>query len=529
MKKNNNLIALVYFLMFGFLIYFPALFFDFTFFDDQELILNNLNFLTKPQNIIKAFQTDVFFSVSNPSYYRPLLTISFMLDALLAKDSPFMYHFSNLIFHILAVFLIYNLLRKLKLSEPFSLKLSLLFLAHPIVTPAVAWIPGRNDSLLAVFTLSALLFYLKYLKDSYAKNFLLYLLFLTLALFTKETAVMIVVVCLYFVIINKPTPADLVKLILSFSAVLAGYIIIRQQVLNNVIYLTLKELLNSVLTNFSALFYYFEKFFLPINLTVFPTRENFNHSLALAGFFAFLAVTVITKQKNSKLYFLGLIWFFSFNALNLIKLPQTTAEVLTHRSYTATIGLLIMLSSLNSVKRLAENKGIFTGFIAIFAVTAFFYQFSFSDRLTFWSKAVKAAPNSAFVHKNYGVMLYFKQDYANAIKHYNQALKLNPKEEMVHNNIGVIYLEEKKYQKAKLEFEKELQNNPNYDKALFNLGLAYYYLKEYNKAEGYWLKTLQINPRHQQAYLKLSEYYNKINETEKANTYFNLLQQLNSR
>lgn len=87
MRKNIN-----YFLIFflGFTFYLPSLFFDFSYFDDNVLVLDNLYFLKNLGNFFKAFQIEVFHIHNfSAAYYRPILTLSFMFDALISGKSPF--------------------------------------------------------------------------------------------------------------------------------------------------------------------------------------------------------------------------------------------------------------------------------------------------------------------------------------------------------------------------------------------------------------------------------------------------------
>ncbi|GIW63010.1 MAG: hypothetical protein KatS3mg090_0836 [Patescibacteria group bacterium] len=527
-QKQNNLIYFIYFLLTTLLIYFPTIFFDFTYFDDNELILNNLHFLTKPQNLINAFKKDVFFSPSHGFYYRPLLTVSFMLDAFFSKSSPLLYHISNVFYHSLAVCLLFIFLNELKIDRGLAFKLSLIYLVHPILTPAIAWIPGRNDPLMAIFLFPALIWLLKYLKSDQAKYLIYHLIFTSLALLTKETAIMITVVSITFIVLVLKDYSKLPKIIFSWIVIVTVIFMIRQEVLGKLTYLNIIELINSIIKNLPAIAFYITNFLVPIQLSVFPILKDINISLNLAISLIFIITTAILKPKKNRLYLFGLIWFLSFNILNLIK-PNisTVPEFLTHRSYTAIVGLIIMIASLNKIKALLSNKYVFTSLITVLAFLSFLFQFNFSDRLTFWSKAVSASPHSSLAHKNYGVMLYFENDYQQALKHYQTALKLNPQEPIVHNNIGVIYMDQGRYELAIDEFEKELKINPNYDKALYNLGIVYYLLKQDQKAEKYWLETLKINPNHAGAYFRLANLYQEKKDYDKAKHYYSLWQNFN--
>ncbi|MBU4536866.1 glycosyltransferase family 39 protein, partial [Patescibacteria group bacterium] len=172
----------------GFLIYSQTLFFDFTYLDDNTLILDNQSFLSNPLNVFEAFRTDVFHIFNHSAfYYRPILTISFMFDYQIGGVNPFVYHFSNLIFHILAVCLLFVFLRKINYKKDISFLFSLLYLSHPVLTQAVAWIPGRNDSLVTIFILASFVCFIHFLNRNQTKYFIFHLLFFTLDIFTKET------------------------------------------------------------------------------------------------------------------------------------------------------------------------------------------------------------------------------------------------------------------------------------------------------------------------------------------------------
>src|SRR6185436_19956130 len=68
-----------------------------------------------------------------------------------------------------------------------SFWLAAFFCVHPALTMAVAWIPGINDLLLTSFALGYFLTLLRIAEERTWKNIALNILFLLLALFTKES------------------------------------------------------------------------------------------------------------------------------------------------------------------------------------------------------------------------------------------------------------------------------------------------------------------------------------------------------
>ena len=67
-------------------LYAKSTLFGYTFLDDNVLILKNYDFLKEMTNIIPAFFQKVFAKSYLP-YYRPLLTVSFILDAQIGGTS----------------------------------------------------------------------------------------------------------------------------------------------------------------------------------------------------------------------------------------------------------------------------------------------------------------------------------------------------------------------------------------------------------------------------------------------------------
>ena len=91
------------------------------------------------------------------SYYRPLSVLSLAIDRQLFGDNPGGFHLTNLSFHLLAVGLLFVLLRRQGASGSIAALCSACWGLHPRLTEAAAWVSGRTDVLAGVFVLAALL------------------------------------------------------------------------------------------------------------------------------------------------------------------------------------------------------------------------------------------------------------------------------------------------------------------------------------------------------------------------------------
>jgi len=141
--------------------------------------------------------------------YRPLSLATFAMELQVFGDKstlkgenpkitgrPYISHFNNIILYILTTLLLYKILVRLippkpetrwYISLPFVV--SVLFLAHPIHTEAVANIKGRDEILTLLGSLLALWFTLKYLDTRKFINLIFSGVSLFLGLLSKENAI----------------------------------------------------------------------------------------------------------------------------------------------------------------------------------------------------------------------------------------------------------------------------------------------------------------------------------------------------
>ena len=206
-------------------LYFRSLSYQFIGFDEQSLLLEKKNFNKELSNIPKAFSQHVFQtekyteSPGTTRFYRPLLTVSFILDAQFSGEKFSFFHFSNIFIHFTAVIGLLLVLLQLTNSPPLAFLFSLLFAVHPLLTQAIGWIPGRNDSLVSLFILWSFYFLLKTSSPASSqllsaktlnerekertRKIFLHIFFFALALFTKENALMFSLICAYYVMLMK--------------------------------------------------------------------------------------------------------------------------------------------------------------------------------------------------------------------------------------------------------------------------------------------------------------------------------------
>ena len=125
-------------------------------YDDADYVGHN-PLLTAPKlNVAAVFTTAYPPQHPEQKLYRPLVTLSFVLDkAVWGKPAGF--HVTNVLWHLAVVAMVVLLLRQLGTPPTSTLLVAAAWLAwHPLTTEAVAWVAGRAELLAAFFGLASL-------------------------------------------------------------------------------------------------------------------------------------------------------------------------------------------------------------------------------------------------------------------------------------------------------------------------------------------------------------------------------------
>jgi hypothetical protein len=511
-------------------LYLNTLFFNFTYWDDNYLIIDSFYFNRNIKNIITAFSKDVFRAIDTV-LYRPMMNILFILEAQVGGKEPLIYHTTNLVLHIITSCLLLHLLLRLNYEKYTSLLFSLMFAVHPVLVSNVAWIPGRNDTLLATFILLWLISFINFIDTTSWIYLLVQMLSFLLALFTKENAILIPLIGLSFVILRRRHLLSKKNILLytTWCVAVCIWLILRHSALTNPARIQLDEIKKLSLYVIPAgIIQYIGKIFLPVNLSPVPIIED---TPLLYGLIATLLLTfIVSKTKNiyTTNFVLGALWFLLF------LLPPFTAYfhnygiLLESRLYLPLIGLIISLPETDLIKNAKKKilNRVCLVIIIVFSILTYRYSRIFKDKITFWEYAAKTSPHLPLVYRNLGAMYYLEGNLHKAEDAWKKALALNPVELMVHNNLGLIYMKKGMYREAEEEFKKELAINPLFDTAHYNYGLLCLYTNRLKEAEYFLKKTLEINPEYIDAIQLLMNYYSQMGDYSQAKYYAEKLKSL---
>lgn len=500
-----------------FLLYGRTIGYDFTNLDDTSLIRDNQEFLGSDGSISKAFGQNVFAMLRNSgdTYYRPLLMVSLIIDYSIGGDSPAIYHLTNLLLHILACCLLFYLLRLFSYMPLKAFLFTAIFAVHPVFTQVVAWVPGRNDSLLAVFVLLSFIFLLHWLKERKVKQLVFHFLFFLAALFTKETTLFVAILFFFYLLIERKRTQE--KIIPMMAPLLAGWIVLigvfllsRSAAMEKQPHVPFGEVAMQIIKSSPQIVPYTGKLLLPFGLSVFPVGEDITFVWGIICVLAIAVLFFFSRDKKTLLVLWGIAWFVILLLPTLIRTnPDREQIFFEHRLYVPAIGLMIALVELSAAITIKTNKSrswISFTLIGVYAIAAFIRSDSFKDEGAFWMSAVSDSPHSSYAWEGVGTYHYVSGDIVTAQKEFEEAIRLDPNATMALNNLGKIYLDKGMNEQARVLLRHAMEVRPS-DKVCDLLGEALFALDSLPQAEIVLKKGLELNPEYTDAMNDLAVVY----------------------
>lgn len=505
----------------AFLIYAPSINHGYTELDDRIFIVDNAAYNENVSNLATSFGRGVF-SDSADTYYRPLLLNSFIINYKISQTEASGYHVVNILLHVLAVLLLFALLRKLIRKEQHAFLLALLFAVHPALTQAVSWIPGRNDTLLAVFCFSFMLTSLTYFERKRPLFLILQFVFLLASFFTKETALFIPPAFLVLLLTTTAYKFRERTSIMLFGTWIIVYVIwflARSNASLESVPLQAGQVFTNIFNRSPVLLQYFGKTLLPFNLSVFPMIKETSYVFGILGLLLFVVLLYYSKERNNKMIAGGLAWFVILLMPALLLPGAINEQEFEQRLYLPIVGILIALSQSVLFQKLNYPKTFATiGVIAIiFTIININQQQKFKDPVTFWTAAVETTPKSAYATMMLGARI-IETNPAEGAALLNRAYSLDSTQKYINYHIGKMYIDKDSVLIAENYFLKELKISGYYE-SNFHLSRVAFEKRQFDQSVKYMETYLQHDPLNQQAINNYLLLLFQVNDLPKARAF----------
>jgi tetratricopeptide (TPR) repeat protein len=484
-----------------------AVTFGFTGVDDTLQVVDDAAFLGDLTNAPRAFGRTLFVVSGARGYYRPVTTLSYMLDAQWAGPRPVAYHVTNVGLHLLATLLLFRLGRRLGFGRDAAVLAAAIFAVHPSTTEAASWIPARGDDLLAAFFAASLLLLLRFRERRGVGALTAHALLLTLAVFTKENAVVLPMLFFGLGLARGGDRAWLRDRRLWLAWALPLVVWLTAWRAAGVETPPSAHAVGAAVKNLPTLVQC-------LGQAIDPFHPQ---PLAVAADTSYVPGVLAIVLLGAALWWLPpagrrlLAWgIATFLLLLAPALPVSGFLLLEHRLEAPWLGLVVILAAVLQEavetaggRRLVRAGGVVL--VAGLALLSFDYGRAFRDADTFTAQGVRSSPRSSLAHVSRGTWLEEAGRLDEAEAEYTEALRLDPGQLRAHLNLGSVRHQKGDLAGAERLFRAELALNPGDDLATYDLAVVLMRQGKMDECERWIRETLRLNPANERAGTALAD------------------------
>src|SRR5438046_3511234 len=468
--------------------------------------------------------------------WHPLATISHMLDCQLYGLKAGGHHATNIVLHIIAVLLLFRVLRQMTGAVWKSVVVAALFAVHPLQVESVAWVSERKDVLSAVFFLLMLNAYVRYARAASITRYLAVAVLFAAGLMSKPMLVSAPVVLLFLDywplrrfeqpsatkgkakilksehqrrVIRRLFLEKIPLLVLSAGSCVITFVV-QKRATGAIAPLPLLWRVQNALVSYVI---YVWKTLWPTRLAVFyPHPDN---TLAIwevilaIGFLLAVTVAAIVFRRERSCLFTGWFWYLGM-LVPVIGLVQVGEQGYADRyTYLPHIGLFLVLAwSVADISARSRLRRRFAAAVAVtviiaFASCALIQTTYWRNSETLWTHTLAVTSNNDIAHNNLGYLCVEHGDMDKAISHFEEALKIRSGKPEAHYDVGSAFVQmnladalarKGQSDEAMIHYEEAIKLQPNYAEAYYNRGNVLLAKGRIDEAIVDLEKTLQIQP-----------------------------------
>lgn len=390
--------------------------------------------------------------------------------------APEKFHIANLLVHLATAILVFLILLHLSGNWIAAIAGALLFTIHPLQVETVAWLSAMKDLLSGMFTMAAILLYLRAFHRTTSVsssnrippishnplNAIIAITMFLLAVLSKPSAIVTPVVLL---VIDAVYYRDTLKQSLSR---LIPYIVIAiacalwTRYFQPTLEITNTSLPDRPVIALDAISFYLQKLVLPVDLTLDYGRNPDMLLNSTQRYFTWilpvgLLAMSVALRKRCPTFLAGLLIFTAailpVSGLNPF-FWQFYSTVSDHYVYIAMLGAAIVTASAVSKLPSRSIQAAVVGIVVLLlGLLSFRQSLVWENDLTLFSHMVDKNPDSFFAHNNLGVTLSEIGDnlpvptpaetrqkfYRDALRHYEASVALVPANPLYRNNLALAY------------------------------------------------------------------------------------------
>jgi Tfp pilus assembly protein PilF len=495
-------------------------------YDDNGQVVQN-PYVMSFRYLKEIFTTNVwsFTGVLVSNYYRPMMTLGYLLCYKLFGMKAYGFHLASLLLHALVVCLVFILTERLTGDRVCAFVAGAVFALHPAHTESVAWIAAVTDVELTFFYLLTFMFFLALARPGGRHSEPLTAAMgaaFILTLLSKEQAMTLPALATVYEHFYREDRSEttLSQKLARYGALwLLGvaYVLYRIHFLGALVPAErLRDITRwqLVLSAIALVGQYVGKLLWPVRLCfyyAFHASSSLFDPRVLAGLLALFALAALffvcwrSPERNTRLASFGILWFFATLA-PVLNPRWVAANVFTERYlYLPSVGA-VWLAGLGASKlwsragaRPAQRRALMlTGVVVgvLFAARIVVRNRDWNNDIVLLTRTLAAEPGAYKVLNDLGVAYWNQGDIDGAERAWRRLLAINPDDAGVLNNLGMLAARKHQYEEARGFYQRALEHDPGTAELHLNLAETYQFMGRPDLAEPQIRVAVALSPNN---------------------------------
>jgi tetratricopeptide (TPR) repeat protein len=525
------------------LAYARSLGFDFVW-DDKSLIVNNPWVFQRggwPGFLFRSFWAVGGRHETFRAFYRPLVMLSYRLNATWLGRDALGFHLVNVALHLVNSAMVLWLARRFFNNLHWALLAAVVFSLHPVHVENVAWISGRTDLLAGFFGLGSLIFWRRAEERKSRAGILAGTLFYFAALLSKEAAVFFPMALLLFPLPGRDRNSNGVlsrerkEILIGAGLVLVFYLFLRGRALGAEMS---PVFLRGWALNLSAwglvLAAYVRLSFRILGFSPMYgdlQAESIEGPLFWwgLGLLALQGAALWTVHRRSAAW-TRILWLYLIFLLPVLSLRGFGGALYADRYlYLSGLGLGFAAAlagealARRGLRRWAGEKValMLAGAVGlVYGVSTVAATAAWKNDVSLFTRASQTAGSSPAVWNNLGLAWSMGNGLDAAERSFRAALRLQPEYTRARHNLGVVLRKQQRFEEAQKEFEAVIEQEPSNAAYTFTLAEMLAARGRVHEAESWYEKTLALKEDYLEARHNLGELLLGQQRLEEAREHF---------
>ncbi|MGB7294720.1 MAG: hypothetical protein WBC70_03955 [Candidatus Aminicenantales bacterium] len=433
-KRDLVFIVLLAVILFG--VYWRT--FDYALIWDDEIFFKHNLLFIEHQPLSSAFKYSYFSEQlgvqGQDHYYRPLLTLSFLLEKEAWGIKNVTLRLTNLLVFLFSLVFLFAFLKEYSNKAYLPEFTTLLFALYPLNSENIVWVVGRGDLFLLLWGSLTFLFFELFLKKGRPLFLVGSSFFFLLGVFSKETFILFLPLFLLYEKLRRRRitwPYHLAN-----ASIILLFFFIKNLVLGikNIRMVYMPNSLENARAGLGTLGYYFRTMVFSLRYDMFVPVTDMGRLVYLVfGLLtaAFLTLLVVWAKKDKDVALPAAIFgLFLLGHVPLIYTNIFPYQIYSRYMMVTGLGLVWLLAHLLMRVKEKPRFGIVFAILLLFIPSIVLNTGAYRNSTVFWQRAASSSPEDGYVLFQSAKSAIENKDYLSAELALNKSLGVSMKREV---------------------------------------------------------------------------------------------------